>query len=178
MYEDLVRLDQGLRSYYAREIYDFPLQGDTFDGAPFPFVEQAAFELRHTRVMLLTNTCDASAENARTSPVRVTIAPLVRIQRWREVSLSEGVSATGFESKLKALKAHKVSTALYLPAGAGLESESVVFFDRIQSMPIVTFDAASPRRLATLSNQAFWLLTIKLTIHFSRLQEGVSRQAA
>lgn len=178
MYADLARLDQGALRFFSRDEFDFPLQGDAYDGVPYVNVDVDPASVRSTRAMLLSNTCDMSADNRRAEPARVIVAPLIRVARLRQVALEEGVSAVAFEAKLTAMRQHRVSNALLLPAGKGIAEESVVFFDRLQSMQIARFHDATPVKLATLSNQAFWLLTVKISIHFSRLQEGVNRQAA
>lgn len=178
MYEDLARLDQGTLRFYSSDVFDFSLQGDGFTGAPFPVFDIGEPRIARARVMLLTNTCDMSLDNRRSEPVRVTLAPVVRLSRYRTLAMEGGVSEQTFDGKVAAMRLHRVSSVFLLPAGATLEEESIVLFDRLQSLPLSVFHEGAPQRIFTLSNQAFWLLTVKLSIHFSRLQEGVSRRAA
>lgn len=177
MYEDLRRLEGGIR-YFSPNQFDFNLQGDAFDGAPYVVIGSTAVSERSTRVMLLSNTCDMAPENLRDTPLRVAVAPIVRLERFREIFIAEGMPQDAVDEKVAAVRAHRVSKIFFLPRGSGIAEDSVVMFDSIQTMPIDRFEAAHPQKLATLSDRAFWLLAVKLSIHFCRLQEGVARQAA
>lgn len=176
LYKDLKRLDEGLR-YYSPHSFDFYLQGDAFAGVPFVIVKSESITERPTTAILLSNTCDVSDANNHMESPFVTVAPIIRVSRWRSGLLNLGVKEKAIEEKLRAAREHKVSSLFFLAQGQGIDEESLVLFQQIQSMPIQRFKVASPTRLAILSQAAHWVLTVKLSIHFCRLQEGVNRQA-
>lgn len=176
LYKDLKKLDEGLR-YYSPHAFDFYLQGDAFASVPFLIVKSESIGEKSTTAILLSNTCDVSDDNSHMEPPFVTVAPIIRVSRWRSGLLNLGVKENAIEEKLKAARAHKISSLFLLAQGQGIDEESLVLFQQIQSMPIQRFNVASPTRLATLSQAAHWVLTVKLSIHFCRLQEGVNRQA-
>ena len=63
---------------------------------------------------------------------------------------------------------------LYVPAVAGLP-ETFVRLDHIRPQPLHSFLAGQRKRLFSLSQGAFYILLIKLAIHFTRIQERVNR---
>jgi hypothetical protein len=173
LYDQLKRLDK--LPYFSSQEIEYKLQGDTFAKAPFVIVRAESASLRRTTVMLLSNTCDIAEDNTRRFPVNVTVAPVVRVSKWREIALDAGVGEATIDAMLHSARLHRISNLFYIPAGRQLQEESLVIFDRIQSIPIADFGAANPERLATLSQAAFWLLLLKLSVHFCRQQEGVRR---
>lgn len=174
LYDQLKRLDAGI-PYFSPNEFNFNLQGDTFARAPFVVVSANEAKMRQTTVMLLSNTCDVSEENARRLPPNVTVAPVVRVSRWCEIATDEGISAEAIDSMLESARRHRTSSMFFVPSGHGIEEDSLVLFDQIQSLPLEAFNAVNPERLATLSQAAFWLLLLKLSVHFCRQQEGVRR---
>lgn len=78
---------------------------------------------------------------------------------------------------------HKVKKQELLPAktgllkGGGLERDSIVFLDRVNNLPIDTLphNEISEQRLFTLSDYGFYLFLFKLSIHFTRIRDAVSR---
>lgn len=66
--------------------------------------------------------------------------------------------------------------AFYLPKSKNLD-EAVAFFDYTNSFDINYIDRESlkERRLVSLSNYGFYILLLKLSIHFTRVQEKVER---
>lgn len=173
LYEQLKRLDR--LPYYSSEAFDYKLQGDTFAKAPFVIVRSNDASLRQTTVMLLSNTCDISDDNARRLPANVSVAPVVRVSKWRSKAVAAGVPEASVEASLDAARLHRITNLFFIPAGQQIQEDSLVLLDRIQSMQLSDFSAANPERLATLSQAAFWLLLLKLSVHFCRQQEGVVR---
>jgi len=64
-----------------------------------------------------------------------------------------------------------------LPKGAGLQEESIVFLDRINNISnkVIKSEELQTRRIFTLSDYGFYLFLLKISIHFSRIQEKVDR---
>lgn len=81
------------------------------------------------------------------------------------------------ESHLNDLKRQYITQALYLPKGAKLKNDSIVFFDRAISLPLTEelVEQFCKRKIFTLSNFGFYLFLLKISIHFTRIQEKIDR---
>ena len=77
---------------------------------------------------------------------------------------------------ISSLKKQQITNAFYLPKSNNLD-EAVVFFDYTNSFDIhfINRDSLKEKRLVSLSNYGFYILLIKLSIHFTRVQEKVQR---
>jgi hypothetical protein len=170
-----IRNASSMRFYSSRK-FEQRMQGDALNGAPY-IVAKNPPALRTTQVMVLSNSCDISPENQREERPMVTIAPLIRVSKWRDRFIAAGMKVARIDTKLKSLRAQEVTNKLFLPKGQGLDEDSIVPLDHMQSIPTSMLDASNPTTLAVLSQAAHWLLCVKLSIHFSRLQEGVRRPA-
>lgn len=177
LYSELRRMGSGLKNYYWTPDSEHMFQGDAFEGAPFPIFNAEGVSLKTGRVLLLSNTCDVSEENKRDQPIRVTVAPVVSLDRLAAILNRGGASNDRVESRIRAVRQHSVNSMFLMERGAGIKEDSVVLFDQIQSLPLSLFAHYSPRRVATLSQAAHWILLVKISIHFSRLQEKVRRRA-
>lgn len=155
---------------------DALLQGDVYDGVPL-ITRGPPPRVDPRRVLLISNSCDSSPENARAVPLDLIFAPLLRMSRYRQMLLDNGVAQPRVESTLAAIKQQRTTSVVYLPAGGGLQEDMVVLLDKVQSLPFSEFNAAAPARLAVLTQRGFWVLLIKLSMHFLRPHEGVPRAA-
>ncbi len=128
------------------------------------------------RGLVLSNSCDVDPENPRDTPTRVIFAPLVKLSAYRKVLDESGIEATKVEEKIRSIKAQRTTNIFYLPAGGSLNEDYVVRFDEAHSMPIAIHSKTPNRqKLFTLSNTGFYMLVLKLSVHFCRLQEKISR---
>ena len=66
---------------------------------------------------------------------------------------------------------------IYLPRGKRLKYDAIVLLDRLNNCPaeIIRKEMIEKQRLFTLSNYGFYLFLIKISIHFTRIREGVDR---
>ena len=103
-------------------------------------------------------------------------APIIEIEKYRDVLIEKGASKEQVEGHLQAVRKQEVSSVLYLPAISKLK-ESIVFFDRIMSIDnsFIKREELKHNRLFSLSDYGFYLLLFKLSVHFSRIQEKVNR---
>lgn len=151
-------------------------QGDGYN--PFPYVELMRLEKGNKNVkgIILSNTCDISLENHRLYPSSILYAPIIEIEKYRDVLIEKGASKEQVEGHLQAVRKQEVSSVLYLPAISKLK-ESIVFFDRIMSVDnsFIKREELKHNRLFSLSDYGFYLLLFKLSVHFSRIQEKVNR---
>jgi hypothetical protein len=162
-------------SAYNDAFKDDMLQGDGWRGFQLFLFETG--ERRSVRGLVLSNSCDVDPANPRDVPARVIFAPLVKLSAFKGLLDASGIGAEKVEAKIASIKAQKTTNILFLPAGGPLEEDYVVRFDEAQSMPVVAHTKNPDReKLFTLSNTGFYMLVLKLSVHFCRLQEKVNRK--
>lgn len=166
------------RGMIAANHEDSLLQGDIYDGVPCVTRKGGELKISGRRVLLLSNSCDASPDNPRHIPLDLTIAPLLRLDRYGQMLLDKGVSQGAVDDITSAIRKQEKTNLIYIPAGAKVDCEMVALLDRVQSLTITDFLAAAPSRLAVLTQRGFWVLLVKLSMHFLRPHEGVARTAA
>lgn len=154
------------------------LQGDIYGAVGVVERRGNHLSIEHRRAMLVSNSCDVDRRNARDLPVSVTIAPVMRLSRFRQMLLDSDVDEDRIASIVQSLKVQELSTMLYVPVGSGVQEPLVVMLSNVQSMSIDEFNTPLPNREAVLTARGFWLLVIKLAMHFCRPYEAVERDAA
>lgn len=174
--EELEGFPENLR-YYLNRGADSPLQGDVLDQRPYVIFSGNAPEVRRARVMIISNSCDISYENSRVDSVSVLVAPVGKLESLIGRLSAAGLSKNALDSRLESIRKQETTTMFYLPAGAGIGHESVVYLDAIQSIPRKLLKP-SEGRVAVLSQYGFYLLLVKLSYHLCRAKEGLDRSAA
>jgi hypothetical protein len=175
---DKQRLQEELRQYQARSDYYWALppndllQGDGYLG--LTYTETVTLEQRKVRGLLITNSCDMSSANSPSPDTRVLFAPIASMQRLAEVYVSYGWSSDKVQSTLDAIKKQLVSHFFYLPASGSL-AESVAVFDDLQSQPLAYFGTSNGGREFSLNQFGWYMLLIKLSVHFTRMGERLTR---
>ena len=92
------------------------------------------------------------------------------------LDIESDIKQRQIDAKLAAIRAQKTSNLFFLSLGEPLTDDHVVRLDDAHSMPVTAHSAATDReKLFTLSNTGFYMLFLKLSIHFCRLQEKVNR---
>lgn len=151
------------------------LQGDGWRG--FIIFSFETGDKRSIPGLVLSNSCDVDPDNPRDLPTKVIFAPLARLGTYVEVLKESGIDPDRIAAKVENIRAQRTTSMFYLPAGAFLEHDYVIRLDEAQSMPISAHAENFEReKLFTLSNTGFYMLVLKLSIHFCRLQEKVNRK--
>jgi len=164
-------------SYYCKVDDPEPIQGDGW--SEVEFIDLELVERRSIRAIVLSNSCDISVDNRRKMPARITISPLIRLSRLVNLLKKYAVPEQQIDQYLQDVRKQEVSNVFFLPAGAGLEEDSVAFFDSAQAPLLLSFTKSPDKtRLFTLSQFAFWLLLVKIAIHFCRAQEDILRSSS
>lgn len=162
---------------YRDSLKDVMLQGDGWRGFQLLLFETG--ERRSVRGIVLSNSCDVDPDNPRDVPARVIFVPLVRLAAFKAILDVSGIGAERVAAKLAAIKAQRTSNIFYLRAGGALKEDYVARFDDVHNMPVAAHAKSEDReKLFTLSNVGFYMLVLKLSVHFCRLQEKVNRKAA
>lgn len=160
--------------YYCGGFESELLQGDGWKG--FQIFNFVTGERASVMGVVLSNSCDVSTENARTLPVKITFAPLIKLSDYRRLLEKTNLTAAAIDAKIEAIRNQRVTEFFYLPAGSQLEDESVVMLGDLHSMPLREFErTATKAKSFTLSLCGFYLFLLKLSIHFCRFHEEVPR---
>ena len=134
--------------------------------------------------IILSNTCDLDIANKRLMDPRLVFAVIFQLKKYKSLLLKKYVeigkkTKESIDGHINAIKKQYISHIFYLPAGSNLEHDSIVLFDRINNLPIDILERNKipKRKLFTLSDYGFYLFLYKLSIHFTRIREGVPRTA-
>jgi hypothetical protein len=173
-------LVEQLRDFHQRQLYSalYPteiLQGDCW--TDFQLFESASGRPEAAAGIIFSNSCDIDATNNRSLPPKLVFAPLIRLDLY-EAKLREAgtLKAEQIDSTLKSIRKKEITSLFYLPKGGDLPSEAIAILDDVHSMPLGSFtESESRRKLVTLNQLGFYLFVLKLSIHFCRFFEGISR---
>ena len=125
--------------------------------------------------MAISNTCDMDLNNKRLRNTRILFSQIILLEKL-EKALYQKFSEDRISNYISSLKKQQITNAFYLPKSKNLD-EAIVFFDYTNSFDINFVDRESlkVKRLVSLSNYGFYILLLKLSIHFTRIQEKVQR---
>ena len=151
-------------------------QGDGLEN--LPIISLPSTDVLYAMVMVLSNTCDIAPNNNRMYTPSIIYCPLIRLGAYRD-SLLEAYpeEANRVDDHIDSLKRQECSSMFYLPPGLRLEEERIALFDQVvhHRTDALNFDGLVNNRLFTLSEYGFYLFLFKLSVHFTRLREGVVR---
>lgn len=136
--------------------------------------------VRGVPCFLLSNTCDMTPENKRLFPSQIVYAPIFNLDKYHKKLLqSSEKSPEQIHNHIDSIRKQRITQILYLPAIEGELNESIVFLDRVQNCSNSYVESPKiPRlRLFTLSDYGAYILLLKLSIHFTRIQDKVERGA-
>ncbi len=154
------------------------LQGDVFENVPCVSRASGVAAISPRRAIVVSNSCDVSTDNPRNLPVHISVAPVLRLARYEQMLLDHAVVPQRVAGIVASIRRQEKSDVLFLPAGAGLTEDMVALLDQVQSMPFSQFAAApAGPRAGVLTQRGFWVLLVKLSMHFLRPHEGVERAA-
>jgi hypothetical protein len=130
---------------------------------------------KRTRVMVLSNTCDIAPENRRLLGPRLLYCPIIRLAEYESL-LRAAIMSTA-EEHLKALRRQEITSMMYLPENEKLGGEAVALLDRVNNCDAqsLNLNELTRTRLFTLGDYGFYLFLLKISIHLTRIREGVAR---
>lgn len=168
---------------YTQFLKDTPIiyQGDGLSG--LPSVNLPDPKIGPVPGMILSNTCDVDESNKRFHDSRLVYATIFNLDKYKNLLIRKFVdsgrkSIEDIEEHINKIRNQYISHIFYLPAiGDNVKNESMVMFDTINNLSNkhIDRDDISKQRLFSLSDYGFYLLMYKLSIHFTRIREGVSR---
>ena len=148
-------------------------QGDCLKDIPAFYLPDTRSKLSQS--MAISNTCDMDLNNKRLWNTRILFSQIILLEKL-EKALYQKFSEDRISNYINSLKKQQITNAFYLPKSKNLD-EAIVFFDYTNSFDINFVDRESlkEKRLVSLSNYGFYILLLKLSIHFTRIQEKVQR---
>jgi hypothetical protein len=132
-----------------------------------------------TRVMVLSNTCDIAPNNKRLLGPRILYCPIISFPKYQNLLNSEDDLPVDFSptDHLKGIRKQRNSSMFYLPKNEKLGEEGIAMLDRINNCDAQAVDLSElvKTRLFTLSDYGFYLFLFKLSLHLTRIREGIAR---
>lgn len=151
-------------------------QGDVINEQPLVFLPE--LKIFRKRVFIISNTCDIALSNERPKTPQVTYCPIIDLQAYKKMieESSYFKSSEGLDDHLTTIRNQRMTTMFYLPEKGGY-SESIVLFDSAHSIKITEeqLENMLNNRVLKLGNYGFYLFLVKLSIHFTRIEEGINR---
>ncbi|HEX2936153.1 MAG TPA: hypothetical protein VHO72_12445 [Bacteroidales bacterium] len=137
-------------------------------------------EIKPVPGIILSNTCDIDLQNERNFPSQIVYAPIFSLEKYRQTLLNNSKKAKEqITDHINAIKRQEITQIFYLPKYDGKLEESIVFLDRVNNMPntLIERDKISSNRIFTLSDYGAYLFLLKLSIHFTRVQDKIERKS-
>jgi hypothetical protein len=144
------------------------------------FVNLPNPEIKPVPSMIFSNTCDIDLNNARNFPSQLVYAPIFNLRKYQEVLYQNSNKNKGqIDSHVQSIKKQKITQVFYLPGIDGKIEDSIIFFDRVCNFPnkLISRKNLKDKRLFTLSDYGAYLFLLKLSIHFTRIQDNVERKS-
>ncbi len=128
-------------------------------------------------VMILSNTCDIDINNVRLLAPNIIYAPILKLHKVIAMLEENGFEKDRIIGYHKSIVEQKITQIFYLPRGGLLEDDSIAMLDKLCSCDSEFINRGSLKdiRLFTLSQYGFYLFLVKLSIHLTRVREGVDR---
>jgi hypothetical protein len=135
-------------------------------------------ETMKTNSIIISNTCDIDVSNKRKFSSNIIYTPLIKLEKYKELLISYNIySETSIKNHIEDIKKQRITQIFYLPPSEKINEENIVFFDRVCSCDnrYLKRSNISEIRLFSLSQYGFYLFLFKLSIHFTRMYEGIDR---
>lgn len=130
--------------------------------------------------IILSNTCDIDLKNIRNFPSQIVYAPIFNLAKY-QAALYRNSKKTKqqINAHIDSIKRQEITQVFYLPEIEGKIEDSIVFLDRVCNFPnkLISRSDLNKNRLFTLSDYGAYLFILKLSIHFTRIQDKVERRS-
>lgn len=135
-------------------------------------------EIKGTKSMVLSNTCDIDPKNKRNFPSQIVYTPIFNLSKYAD-ALKRNSTKTDkqVEEHINTIKKQKITQIFYLPKINDVIEDSIIFFDRVNNCSLEHLKGMNLKeeKLFTLSDYGEYLFLLKLSIHFTRIQDKVDR---
>ncbi|MDF1583701.1 MAG: hypothetical protein RQ733_10070 [Methyloprofundus sp.] len=172
-------LIQALKDFPQKTNYYTDLYpGEVLQGDGFGALDVIRFKdgsKRSIKGILLSNSCDMDINNKRELPLKITFAPLIKLDNYI-LLLEKNIDQERLQSKINTIKEQKVTNLFYLPKNKILVDDHIAIFSDLHTIPLSALNNIErSNKLFTLSQVGFYLFLFKLSIHFCRFHENVER---
>lgn len=149
-------------------------QGDGWK--KFPIIKLPDPKVGEGPVIVLSNTCDISPENKRDQPPSIIYCPIIRMSLYEDL-VKRTKKSESINEHLKSVREQKISSLFYLPNIPDLGVECIALLDKINSCDssYLLNKIDDSERLFSLNNYGFYLFLLKISIHLTRIREGIDR---
>ena len=162
------------RALYSYVIDDTEiLQGDGWRG--FIAIDFYSRDSKVVSGLVLSNSCDVSIDNRRAITPNIAFAPLVRLEAYVDLLRATGYEGERLESTVRSMRSQETSSLMYFPSISDKMPESIALLGDVRSHPLDHFTATERSRIFRLSDFGFYLFLFKLSIHFTRMNDGAIR---
>lgn len=135
-------------------------------------------DIRSANAMVLSNTCDINPQNKRLFSSQFCYSPILKMAKFKEQLIVNNTYPNNrIEQFMENIRNQRISQILFLPCGGKLKEDGFIFFDRISSCNLSYLEKAqiAGKKLFSLSDYGLYLFLFKLSIHFTRINEGKGR---
>ena len=169
---DLRSFPEGQNYFFEGPVSDW-LQGDCWNG--FVLINFDSGNRQEVSGVIISNSCDIDLKNDSMLPRYVLFSPLVSLAKILAFLCENEISEEKQRNFVDAVKKQRVFQIIYFPPKPGVVDESLIFLDQIYSQPLLHFKRNPKSKLFSLNDYGFYLFLLKLSIHFTRIDEKVSR---
>lgn len=178
-------LSEETQNQLFEDIKNFPNPFDIFTHSPFKEILQGDgliinVENKELKVMVISNSCDIDINNKRYFDSYMLYTPLFSLEEYKNSLLNGGIKEDNVKNHINDIKKQLITQIFYLPNSAysGLGEEAFIFFDRITNISNnkIPRDNIKKNRLFSLNQSGFYIFLLKLSIHFTRMKEGIDRK--
>jgi len=152
------------------------LQGDAVDG--LIIINLPDTRMENKKGILLSNTCDMYLDNKRIYPTSLTYAPLINFPAFI-AGLNQNFPDKANEVKnLESdIRNQRITSTFFIPGSVSLPTDTFIFLDRICSVKNSQQlqNELISNKIFSLSNFGFYIFLFKISLHFSRIREGIDR---
>ncbi len=152
-----------------------PVQGDGWRGLIVFDFDTGSRE--DAQGLIISNSCDIAAANDPDPDQRVAFAPILELSRYHEFLIEAGKRAEEANDYLAKVRKQEIYRLFYLPAMHGCFDEGIVPLDSLHSIPLRALATRKLERVFALSTYGWYVLLVKLSIHFTRMGENVDRRS-
>ena len=178
LYEQLKDFPENIDNIYSPNptFEDGIVQSDVVDN--IPFIDLPNTEIKKAKVLVLSNSCDIDPDNTRNLPPSVSYIPLISVNKFILLLEVKGKDRSKIANIIKDIKKQSITSMFYLPKGANIDEDSIALFDKTLHCKRDDFFSLAQEnnnKLATFTNYGFYVFLLKLSIHFTRIHEGIDR---
>lgn len=136
--------------------------------------------IKNVDSIVMSNTCDISDKNIRFFPSQIMYAPIVNLDKYKSGLMKKIPDLKKINAHIASIKKQHITQIFYLPSYGSKFPESIVFLDRLYNInnSFIDTNRLSNNRIFTLSDFGVYVFILKLSIHFTRIQDKVERKSS